>query len=350
MKFLTIKATRIIPIILLLVHYNLRAGESDWIRQSIDLTINTHFSEAESLLVKKMAAGDSGIDVNFYYASVLNSKMTHFENQKGEEEFINALNKVIRKTDTLIDSNPDMDSTSLAKIAFYAGSAYGYLAYYEGQCGKWYPALSNGIKAKKYLERAVELDSALYDAYLGVGTYNYWVSSRVKHALWLPFISDNREQGIDYIKKTVRNDSYSKYMAMHQLIYVLLDYKDYKEAEVLAEKVVKAYPESQFMWWANAHTYFKSKKYRQAIISYRKILSLMEKNPESNPMHYLDCQVRLAEIYHRLGDEAACFRHSQLALDRHYGENLSKKDEKRLKQARELMEKSRKNAVKSNSD
>ncbi|MGD9898369.1 MAG: tetratricopeptide repeat protein [Calditrichaceae bacterium] len=344
MKFLFIKSRLIIPVVLLLIQVNTRAQDADWIRQSIDLTINTHFSEAESLLVKRMAAGDSGIDVNFYYASVLNSKMTHFENQKGEKKFIDALNKVIRKTDNYLESNPDIDSTAFAKIAFYAGSAYGYLAYYDGQCGKWYPALSNGMKAKKYLERAVELDSTLYDAYLGLGTYNYWVSSRVRHVLWLPFIPDNREQGIEYIKKTVRNKSYSKYMAMHQLIYVLLDYKDYKEAEILAEKVVKAYPESQFMWWANAHTYFKSKKYRQAVTSYLKILSLMEKNPESNPMHYLDCQVRLAEIYHRLGDEGACFRHSKLALERSYGDNLSKKDKKRLEQARELMENSRKKA------
>ena len=64
-------------------------------------------------------------------------------------------------------------------------------------------------------------------------------------------------------------------MAMHQLVYILLDYGKYEEAIQFAEKIVNKYPESQFMWWANAHAYYKNGNYQKAKSSYLTLYDLI---------------------------------------------------------------------------
>lgn len=267
----------------------------DWIKQSIDLTINSHFDEAEQLLQNRMQQGDSSLAVDFYYASVLNSKMTHFENQLDEQPFFDALDRVIDNGEKQLNQD-NLSAKEKAKISFYVGSAYGYLGFYQGQSGQWLTALSNGESAHNYLEKAVELDSTIWDAYLGLGAYKYWVSTRIH---WIPFVPDQRDEGIRLIKKTIENNAYSKYMAIHQLIYILLDYGRFNEARMWAEKVVKIYPESTFMRWAHSHVYMKMKDLPAAIASYKILLDLLENDPQSNPNHRVTGLARLADMYAR---------------------------------------------------
>lgn len=314
----------------------------DWISQSIDHSINSRFVEAESLLCNRIASGDSTIETYFYLASVLNSKMTHFENSMDESEFIRVLKKIIGITASRLENETDLNSEELARLYFFRGSAYGYLAYYQGQTGEWYSALSNGLEAVSLLKEAVQLDSVLYDAYLGVGTYYYWKSTKLKLILWLPFVADSREEGIALIKKTIRNNARSKYMAMHQLVYILLDYGSYDEALQYAKKIIEAYPQSQFMWWANAHTYYKRREFTKAVLSYKMLLDLIEHDPRANPMHWLLIQIRLAEIYQEMGDYKTSAEYCNLALTGKYSDqDLTLTGRERLVRAGELMQENR---------
>ncbi len=282
--------------ILILVLLQLSSAQTeDWIRQSIDLTINTQFAQAESLLTTRMQNGDSSMAVNFYYASVLNSKMTHFENREENQPFFDALQHVINRG-TLKLEDAILQGKEKAETQFYVGSAYGYLAFYQGQIGEWFGALKNGNRAADYLEQAVNTDSTLWDAYLGLGAYKYWLSTKID---WLPFIPDQREEGIGLIKKTINQDSYSKYLAMHQLIYILLDFGQFDQAEELAEEIIGTYPKSIFMRWAHSHVYMKKKELQKAIDSYITLLDLIDSDPEANPNHKLTCLGRLADMYSR---------------------------------------------------
>jgi hypothetical protein len=267
----------------------------DWIEQSIDYTINTQFSKAESLLTNRIQNGDTSLAVYFYYASVLNSKMTHFEYKEESQSFYNALQHIITHGEQQLDKYI-LYNDEKVKTLFYLGSAYGYLAFYQGQIGEWFSAVKNGSKAAGYLEDAVDIDSTLWDAYLGLGTYKYWRSTKID---WIPFIPDQREEGIELIKKTISHDSYSKYLAMHQLVYILLDFGQFDQAQVLAEEIVKAYPESAFMRWAHSHVFMKKKDLPKAIASYKTLLKLIDKDPNANPNHKVTCLGRLADMYAR---------------------------------------------------
>lgn len=323
----------VLTILLGLLYGKLSAGE-DWIHESIDLTINTRFARAESLLTARMAAGDSSLEVQFYYASVLNSKMTHFEKTSEQTHFLNVLKSVITACSEYLEE--DSSAYSEAELYFYRGSALGYLAFFQGQTGSWYPAFKNGLKARNDLEKAIEADPELYEAYLGIGAFQYWVSTKFR---WIPLVSDKRQEGIENIKKAIEHSTYSRYMAMHQLIYILLDYEAFDEALSYAEKVIAAYPQSPFMWWAYAHTLYKMKRNEEALGAYEHLLGLIESDPASNPMHWVACHVKMAEIHQRLGNVVQCRAHCEKVLNRNFTEEeLTDPGKKRLQQAREMLD------------
>jgi tetratricopeptide (TPR) repeat protein len=274
------------------------SNAQEWVSQSIDLAINAQFAEAESLLTTRMAMGDSSLKVFFYYASVLNSKMTHFENSADEKEFYAALQHVIQ-TGELALKKDNLSIKEKAQILFYTGSAYGYLAFYQGQSGEWFSAVKNGNNAREYLLRAIDEDSTQWDAYLGLGAYKYWLAAKIH---WLPFVSDEREEGIIFIKKAIENNSVSRPMAMHQLIYVLLDFGEFEQAQNLADKLVEEYPRSPFMYWAHSHVYMKKKDLDKAIHSYHILLGLIEEDEKANPNHKITCLARLMDMYARKGN------------------------------------------------
>lgn len=306
----------------------------NWIDQSIDLTINTHFAKAESLLNAKISAGDSTAEVYFFLASVLNSKMTHYENQADEALFLNALNRVLVKTDV---EELEKNVENQARAYFYRGSAFGYKAFYEGKNGNWLDAVSDGLKSVDNLKHAVELDSTLYDAYLGIGVYQYWRSTKLKYLLWMPFIEDTRLQGIINIRKAAAKSKHSRYMAMHQLIYILLNYGNKEEALQYAREVIRVYPNSTFMWWAYAHTWYMRHEYPKAVEAYGHLLILLKNLPEQNPSHVVSCYARLAEIYNKMGKIPEARKEAKQALKAAKGIPLSSQGQKSLKKAENIL-------------
>lgn len=315
---------------------------NDWIQHTIDLTINTRFDSAETIIHNRFKADDSSLSVYFYYASILNSKMTHYENDQDMAQFTNILDKIIEKSTLLIDNSAAADYKERAKWYFYRGSAYGYLAYVQGKNGKWFKALDNGMASIADLDESVKIDTSLYDAYLGIGVYNYWRSTKLKYMLWLPFVPDLREEGVEQIKLAIKKGRYSAAMGMHQLIYILLDFGRFDEAVPYAKRVIEMYPESQFMRWAHAHVYYKRHEYDKAVQSYFKLLQLIESDTSSNPSHWLFCQTRIAEIYFKQKKYASAVSHAKRALEYKNKSKLKENEVEKMNQAARILAKSQK--------
>jgi len=286
-----------------------------WIKKTIDLTINTSFDEALHTIREQIKKDSTDYRAWFYLAATYNSRMTHFENQADLTAFDQAIERTVSLVENELDNGTDIPDSVKAQLFFYLGSAYGYRAYVQGRAGQFIGAVSNGIKSIGYLNDSLEKDSTLYGAYLGIGVYKYWRYSRLGFISWLPVIPDDREQGIAMIKVAVANDSLSRYMAMHQLIYILLDYGKTTEALKYARLVVQKYPESQFMWWANAHAYYKQGDLRQAENSYRHLYRLIKDDKHKNINHLLKCQYRRAEIARQLNEYDQCIDYCETILN-----------------------------------
>jgi tetratricopeptide (TPR) repeat protein len=291
------------------------AGSTSWIQETVTHTINTNFNQALHIVNQKVEADSNDYRAQFYLAATLNSKMTHFENKDDADLFNRAIDKTLKLVEKQLEISDLIADSLKAELYFYEGSAFGYRAFYQGNNGNFIGAVTNGLKSVGSLNQTLEIDSSLYGAYLGIGVYKYWRYSRLKFISWLPFIPDDREQGISMIKLAIACDSLSRYMAMHQLVYILLDYGNYTEAIPFAEKIVEKYPQSQFMWWANAHTYLKNEDYLNAKSSYLTLYKLIMTDEERNMNHLLKCKFKLAIVYKELNEYVHCKEQCESLLE-----------------------------------
>jgi len=300
---------------LLLYGLQVNAGNNGWIRETIDYTINTKFDQALQIVNEKIKADSNDYRAQFYLAATLNSKMTHFESQEDADYFNKAIDKTLFLVEAQLENGQELEDSVKAELLFYEGSAYGYRAFFQGNNGNFLAAISNGLKSVGSLNQTLEIDSTLYGAYLGIGVYKYWRYSRLKFISWLPFVPDDRDEGITMIKLAIAFDPFSRYMAMHQLVYILLDYGRYEEAIYFAEKIVEKYSESQFMWWANSHAYFKNKDFEEAKLSYQRLYALISEDENRNISHLLKCKYKLAVVYNELENFNECKKQCDSILE-----------------------------------
>ena len=327
-------------VILLITCFNLEsiAGNNDWIKSTVDHTINTNFTEALRIVEEKIEADSNDYRAQFYLAATLNSRMTHFENQDDADLFNDAIDQTLDLVDKQLNKNEIMDDSVRADLLFYEGSAYGYRAFFQGNNGNFIGAVTNGLKSIGSLNQTLEIDSTLYGAYLGIGVYKYWRYSRLKYLSWIPFVPDDREEGIAMIKLAIACDTLSRYMAMHQLVYILLDYERYEEALQFADIIVERYPNSQFMWWANAHAYFKNSDFVNAKSSYMTLYRLISADPQRNVSHLLKCKYKLALVHKELGEFKACRNQCTSILELSEKVELNDYSEEIIGLAHELVE------------
>jgi len=140
------------------------------------------------------------------------------------------------------------------------------------------------------------------------------------------------------IKLAIASDSLSRYMAMHQLVYILLDFEKYDEAIQFAKKIVEKYPDSQFMWWANAHAYYKKGDYQAAKSSYLTLYDLIIKDNKRNISHLIKCKFKLAVIHKELNEYEACQKQCNSILELSDKVELNDNSEDIVTRTTELME------------
>ena len=321
------------------------ANDDQWIENVIHLTINNKFDSALTLIDMKLSKNPKDYKAQFYLAATLSSKMTYYENDESLSRFQQAIDSTILTVEEIIETDDYSSEKHLADLLFYIGSAYGYRSFYQGNHGQWLSAISNALRSVSYLSEALEKDSTMYGAYLGIGVYKYWRYSRLKVVSWLPFVPDDRDEGIQMILYAITHDPVSRYMAMHQLIYILLDYGKMEEALFFAEKAIRKYPESQFMYWAFAHACLKNKLYEKATDAYQRLKNLIVNDDKSNFSHLIRCEYKLALIEFELHNYSACVEKCNRIFALSEDTPLTENGQETISQTKDLLEKCESNDI-----
>ncbi|RMH61773.1 MAG: hypothetical protein D6677_11230 [Calditrichaeota bacterium] len=265
----------------------------DWRDRLSRCLLMADFATADSIL----KAEPQSVTLLFYHCSYENTRKDFYENLIDDAALEASADTLIRAAeDSLMYAQT---AQARARYLFYTGSAYGFLAMHRGRSGHYASALAAGYKAVDKLQKALELDSTLVDAALGLGAYYYWTSARLT---WLPFWTDRREEGLRLVSRSAEKGRYSRYMAIHQLVYMLLDAGQYEQAEHYALTGYHAFPESPYMLWALSHVYMKEKQLDKAVAIYRKLEKVLLALKEPNPHHLVVCRARLADMLARRGD------------------------------------------------
>ncbi len=162
------------------------------------------------------------------------------------EAYLDTFNQLADKS---IDfANHKLKAKPTPEINYIIGSVYYNKSIAEARSGNYLQAIWMSNQMKKYLDAAVKENPDLYDAYLGLGLYNFALSqipSTLRWATNLIGMSADKEAGLDYVKKATVRGTLSKVDAEFYLsqIYsrVIVDYPAAKD---LLSKLFKRYPKN----------------------------------------------------------------------------------------------------------
>ncbi|MCK7524723.1 MAG: hypothetical protein MZV64_47505 [Ignavibacteriales bacterium] len=133
-------------------------------------------------------------------------------------------------------ANQKISQKTTADLKYLIGSIYYNKSIAEARSGNYLQALWTSNQMKSNLEEAVKLKPDLYDAFLGLGLYNFALSqipSTLEWAANLVGITADKELGLRYVNQTVKKGKLSKIDAQYYLsqLYsrVIVDHPAAKE-------------------------------------------------------------------------------------------------------------------------
>ncbi len=145
-----------------------------------------------------------------------------------EQEFLSNSDKVIKLSKKMVKEGRDLD-----QAYFFMGSAYGLQGRWYAVQRSWFKAYGRGKKARKFLKKCVEINPAVYDAYLGLGIFDYYTAT-LPGALGFAahlFAGGDRERGMEYVKIAREKGRFFKLEARIFLIEIYSRHeRDFKAA------------------------------------------------------------------------------------------------------------------------
>gem|GEM_PF-229259 len=301
------------------------------IREGIRATILQKFDRADSLFRMLQRRNPDDPRAFFYQAAALQSRMMDAEDYSREKEFLQLIEETVQRADRILKRSPGN-----AAAMFFKGAALGYRGFYHAQRKRYLKGIRDALRGIGFLNRAVQLDSAFYDAYLGIGTYKYWRSRLTEFLHWLPFFPDKKEEGIRLIELAARKGRYGRDVAANELMWVELDRKNYWRALAIGQEMLEKYPGSRFFMWPMAEAYFRSGQFSRAIELFRRLMESYRKEPENNHYNEIICGLRIAQAYLKLGLERRACQQAREMLALPLAAEVKKRLGKRLKELQRI--------------
>ncbi len=177
----------------------------------------------------------------FLKGTILQTIDEEFRNNIYSKDIDSLLSLAIDMADALHDkdkNNPDW--------SFLAGASYGYRALLRSFNGHWFKAFRDGLKCSSRLKHALELDSTYYDAYLGLGAYDYYKTVMANDFLWLPFVSDRREIGLEEIRLAADSGYLATFNARESFLRIYFLEKRYNDLVLLADTLNAIVPDDPY--------------------------------------------------------------------------------------------------------
>ncbi len=265
------------------------------LRTGIDHIVNHRYQEAENtfiLLDLKYPQLPLG---KIYLAAVRITYAYDFETQFHEKYIEDNLLKAQSLSERLLEQN----KSDKWNVYFY-GLARGYNAYFEAVKGNWLNALSKGLNAVSAFEECLELDPDFHEAWIAIGTYEYWKSRKTEFLSWLPFVNDNRNSGIEKLKHSIDSAVYNSHIAIHSLIWIYIDQKNYTAALELSKSASAKFPASRVFKWGLARAYEETDA-QKAIDIYTSLLERYNQTGVRTRVNEITLKHKIAQQYVKMG-------------------------------------------------
>lgn len=272
--------------------------------RGIDLILQQEYRSADSIfrsLAKNYPRHPAG---DLYRAAVRQAYAIDFSVEVDRNEF-----------DSLLESGREKARTlQWPWREYFLATADGYEAYERAARGDWFGGARLGYSYSGDFENIVEKDSSFYDAYVGIGTYDYWRSRKTEFLNWLPFVKDDRLLGIYLVEQGAERSTYNRFAAVSALVSILIDAERYPEVLKWSERGLASYPENRIFLWGKATALDRQKRSSEAVEAYKNLLANILASSAPHPYDEIVCRLNLAQCQIALHDTAEAGQNLQMLM------------------------------------
>ncbi len=151
------------------------------------------------------------------------------------------------------------------------GSGYGIRARLALERHQYLKGWTNGSRSMKYIRASIKADPDLYDSYLGLGMFDYYVDTIPRFAGWLAkiMLGGSRERGLRELRLAAEKGRYARVAA--QLILVEIDTQDEfgarnpADAVRLMTGIHAKYPDSAMLHSAYIVALYEAGNYKEGL-------------------------------------------------------------------------------------
>lgn len=158
-----------------------------------------------------------------------------------------------------------------AYVLMIEGSAYGLSSRLLCMRHEWLKAYWYGRKAVNITRAAIKADPDLYDAYLGIGMYDYYtdVYQKVVGVLAKVLFGGDRARGIKTLQLVAEKGRYSKVAAQLLLVEIYntdpFGAANPQEAVKIMKEIRPRYPDSAMLFAAELVSLYEAKRYEEVL-------------------------------------------------------------------------------------
>lgn len=301
------------------------------LREGIKLIVNQKYDEAE-VFFNSMNKNYPEIPLAKIYLAANKIAEAYDYAEEFDENFIlNNLNEAKEQSEELIEQNTE----NIWCHYFYA-LAEGYISYYNAINENWFSALSSGVNSIAEFEKILSADNKFYEAYIAIGTFEYWKSRKMEFMDWLPFNNDTKKIGIDKLIVAIDSSSYNSYLAINSLIWIYIDQKRFADAIKISGRALKDFPDSRSFKWGKARAYEEIDPIK-AIELYDDILRSYPETIKSNYNNEIVLKHLIAQQYVKLGKTEEAIKYCDEILSmRNLPANIRNELSERIERVRNL--------------
>lgn len=297
---------------------------------AIDLVFEDSFAHARQIVASLNDTIPGRPIYHLLNASIAHAEMLDSEDFSNEKAFMRDVDAAIKALNNWLDNNP-RDPWGY----FLLGSAYGYKAVWQGQKGSWLKSMLTGLKAKGKFYDALNADPRFYDAYTGIGSYHYWASVRLRK--YLPFLADNRKDGLAELQLAADSSLISSKAATVGLAWALINERKYNDALKLASDLKERTHAGRASLWVLAAVYWNNGNLRRAAEQYGELIASLERVGSQNYYNVIYCRYRRAHCLYNLGNHKAAKEEFEKILTYNPPKEIRRKHEKTYQKTKEYL-------------
>ncbi len=246
------------------------------VKQGMNQAYNMELSAAEKTFDKVLEIKPNS-PLGYYYIAKIHFWIYLGSRDLGEyATFIKFADLAQAKIDIVLDKNPKDFQTT-----YIAGNLASYRAMAQSTNNSSVDAFWSSKKAVNYFEETLELNPKYYDAYLGLGLFDYamsFVPDFLKWAVNLTGLSSDKARGFRYIKLAYRKGTLDKTEASFHLSKIYVDYlAEYDSAFMHLQNLISRYPNNTLFLYQYAVSLIKDRQLDRAAEILNRVIKLNNK-------------------------------------------------------------------------